>query len=519
MTLIGIAITVAYLYSTAVVFGLQGKTFFWELATLIDVMLIGHWVEMKSVLGASKALEQLAELIPKTAHVIQDDGVIEIEVDKLRKGQLILVKPGEKVPVDGVIVDGTSNLNESMLTGESKPASKSRGDQVIGGAINQTSALRIEVTGTGEETYLSKVITMVQEAQSKKSKTQKLADKAAFWLTLVALGVGTLTFIVWLVLGKELSFAMERMVTVMVISCPHALGLAVPLVAAISTSISAKNGLLIRNRTAFENSRNITTIIFDKTGTLTKGSHEVDKIVPIDKSVDQNDLLVIAAAIEQYSEHHISKGLMRKAKELDLKIPESSDFKYEAGIGVSGKLNNESFYVGGSKVLDKLEISYDAGETSDYAATIIYVVRVDQLLGYISFVDQIRESSSDAISTLQQEGINCLLLTGDNEAVAKSVATALNMKDYYAGVLPDQKQQKVIELQNQGQIVAMTGDGVNDAPALAQADVGIAIGSVPSDTQNRPEATIVAGGPRLGKPCGWAVAPRVSGLVFCERER
>ena len=475
MTLIAIAISAAYFYSVAVVFGLKGKTFFWELATLIDVMLVGHWLEMRSVLGASKALEALAELMPNEANLVHGDHIMKVKVSELKHGDVILIKPGEKVPADGLITEGQTDINESMLTGESKPVSKSTGDLAIGGAINGNGAIRVQVEGIGKETYLSKVIDMVKSAQQQKSKTQRLADVAAKWLTVIALVVGFGTFFVWLSLGQEFSFALERMVTVMVICCPHALGLAVPLVAAISTSVSAKNGLLIRNRTAFENSRKISTIVFDKTGTLTKGSHEVRRIVSLSDKYDQRALLTYTAAVESLSEHHISKGLAKKAKEEKLDLPEASDFEYHAGIGVSGTVNGKKVQSGGGVLIKNLEIKLP--EEEEEVETKVYTLIDGELIGYISFVDQIRETSYDAIKRLQDNGIKCSLLTGDNEKVAAYVAEELGLDNYMAQVLPNQKQDKIKELQNAGEFVAMTGDGVNDAPALAQSDVGIAIGS------------------------------------------
>jgi Cu2+-exporting ATPase len=476
MTLIGIAISAAYFYSVAVIFGFEGKTFFWELATLIDVMLVGHWIEMRSVLGASKALEALAALMPNEAHLVEGNETRIIQVVELKKGNIILIKPGEKVPADGRIVEGESQFNESMLTGESVPVSKSIDEEVIGGAINGTGVVKVEVKGTGEDSYLSKVIDLVQSAQKQKSKTQRLADVAAKWLTVVALVVGFGTFFTWLAMGKELAFAMERMVTVMVICCPHALGLAVPLVAAISTSMSAKNGLLIRNRTAFENARKITTIVFDKTGTLTKGSHEVTRIVPLKSGMTEEELLRIATAVESPSEHHISKGLSRKSKELGLTIPAVENFKYNAGVGVSGSVNGKQVQAGGYVLMEQLGLQAP-DDSDDGVETKIFTIIDDELVGFVTFADQIRESSYEAIQTLQKNGIKCSLLTGDNERVAASVAKELNLDDYMAGVLPDQKQEKIKELQAKGEFVAMTGDGVNDAPALAQADIGIAIGS------------------------------------------
>lgn len=476
MTLIAIAISAAYFYSVAVIFGLKGGTFFWELATLIDVMLIGHWLEMRSILGASKALEALAALMPNEANLVHGDHIMKVKVSELKPGDIILIKPGEKVPADGHITEGESDLDESMLTGESKPVHKTLEYQVIGGAINGNGAIRVQVQGTGEKSYLSKVISMVQTAQKQKSKTQRLADRAAKWLTLIALVVGFGTFFIWLAMGKEFAFALERMVTVMVICCPHALGLAVPLVAAISTSISAKNGLLIRNRTAFENARKITTIVFDKTGTLTKGSHEVTRIVSLSEEYSEKELLIYATAVESSSEHHISKGLSRKAKSENITIPKVEEFKYNAGIGVSGLVNDKKVEAGGYLLLQKLTIPSPEDENKS-VETKIFIVINGKLVGFITFEDQIRESSYGAIKTLQENGIKCSLLTGDNEKAAAHVAKELGLDDYMAEVLPDQKQEKIKALQSNGEFVAMTGDGVNDAPALAQSDVGIAIGS------------------------------------------
>lgn len=477
MTLIALAITVAYVYSSAIVFGLEGMDFFWELATLIDIMLVGHWIEMKSVLGASKALELLVSMMPSEANRIKPDGSTEkVKLEELEKGDFIQIKPGEKIPADGTITEGESHLNESMITGESKPVKKAKGDKVIGGAVNGNGTLRVKVESTGKDSYLNKVITMVQDAQKTKSKTQHLADRAAKWLTYVALTVGFGTLAVWLSLGADFQFALERMVTVMVISCPHALGLAIPLVVAISTAVSAQNGLLIRNRTAFENSRNISMIIFDKTGTLTKGSHEVTRLVPTREALTETELLRLATAVEQHSEHHISKGLQRKAKEEGVAVPSAENFKYEPGVGVKAIVEGRELQAGGEGLLKQLGMEAPADEGSA-AETKIFIFADGKMLGYVTFADQIRESSYHAIKTLHENGIKTLLLTGDVEVVAKAVADELGMDQYLAGVLPHEKQEKVKELQAQGEFVAMTGDGVNDAPALAQADVGIAVGS------------------------------------------
>ncbi|GGG15808.1 copper-translocating P-type ATPase [Pontibacter amylolyticus] len=477
MTLIGVAITVAYLYSSAIVFGLEGMDFFWELATLIVIMLLGHWIEMKSVLGASKALELLVSMMPAEAMLIRDGETVRVRIEELQKGDLILVKPGEKVPADGVVEDGESHLNESMLTGESKPVKKTIDDKVIGGSVNGNGALRVRVEHTGKESYLNKVIKLVQDAQKTKSDTQRLADRAAKWLTYVALTAGFGTFAVWLLLGQDLAFALERMVTVMVISCPHALGLAVPLVVAISTAVSANNGLLIRNRTAFENARLITTVIFDKTGTLTQGSHEIAAVVTFDKTVDEREMLRLAAAVEQNSEHFIAQGILRRVKKQGITVPPAQSFNYLPGKGLEGMVEGRDVKVVGPNYLREFNIQVPASEAEEGVETVVYVLTDERPVGYITMRDQIREESAEAIRVLKANGIKNLLLTGDNERVAKSVSDKLQMDGFLANVLPHQKQEKVKELQAKGEFVAMTGDGVNDAPALAQADVGIAVGS------------------------------------------
>jgi Cu2+-exporting ATPase len=479
MTLVAVAITTAYVYSVAVVFGLEGMDFFWELATLIDIMLIGHWLEMKSQMAASKALESLVALLPSMVHVEKDGQVTDIPLNDLRSGDILLVKPGEKVAADGVVVEGSSYVNESMLTGESVPVQKQKDDQVIGGAINADGVLKVQVTGTGSESYLQKVISMVKTAQSAKSNTQNLADKVAKWLTLVSITVGVVTFIVWYSNGQDLAFALERMVTVMVTSCPHALGVAIPLVIAISTTLSATHGLLIRNRTAFENARNLTTIIFDKTGTLTKGSHEIQQIIPIDERFSADQILQYAAAVQQNSEHHIAHGVIRKLKEKGLELWSSADFNYMQGMGVTGTVNDQKVVAAGPNYFKQENIPVPAiPDRVDQALETVNFVLIDgKLAGLITFADHIRESAAQAVAELRSMGIKTFLLTGDNGKIAEAVSKKLNMDGYLANVLPHEKQDKVKEFQSKGEIVAMTGDGVNDAPALAQADVGIAIGS------------------------------------------
>lgn len=476
MTLIGVAITVAWAYSVAITFGLPGMDFYWEMATLIDIMLIGHYFEMKSVMGASRSLELLVKMMPSTAHHIKDGHIHDMPVSDLKIGDMVMVKPGEKIPVDGMVTEGESYVDESMLTGESKPVKKEKDSRVIGGAVNSNGSLTIKVLSTGKDSYLNKVVKLVEDAQRVKSNTQNFADRAAKILTFVALGGGVITLVVWLLLGFPFVFALERMVTVMVISCPHALGLAVPLVVAISTSIAAQKGLLIRNRTAFENARLITTIIFDKTGTLTKGSHELQEVKVLNKNFDEKELLRLASGIEQHSEHYIATGLMRKVKELRIAIPKSENFNYLPGKGLEGTVEGKEIKVVGPNYMKEQNISIS--ETNDeFTGTMVYVLVDKSVAGYFTFSDQIRESSLEAIQTLKESGIKNLLLTGDNEKVAKKVSDELKMDGYLANVLPHEKLDKVKELQQKGEYVAMTGDGVNDAPALAQADVGIAVGS------------------------------------------
>lgn len=476
MTLIGIAITVAWAYSVAITFGLQGMDFYWEMATLIDIMLIGHYFEMKSVMGASRSLELLVQMMPSTAHHVVNGQIHDMPVSHLKIGDFVLIKPGEKVPVDGLVTEGGSYVDESMLTGESKPVKKEKDSKVIGGAVNSNGSLTIKVLSTGTDSYLNKVVKLVEDAQKIKSKTQNFADRAAKILTWVAIGGGVLTLVVWLWLGFPFVFALERMVTVMVISCPHALGLAVPLVVAISTSISAQKGLLIRNRTAFENVRLITTIIFDKTGTLTKGSHELQEVKVLNPAFNDTELLRLASGIEQHSEHYIAAGLLRKVKELNIIIPKAENFNYLPGKGLEGIIEGKEIKVVGPNYLKEKNISSSENK-DEYTGTIVYILIEGNIAGYFTFSDQIRENSFEAIQILKNAGIKNLLLTGDNEKVAKKVSTELKMDGFLANVLPHDKLEKVKELQSKGEYIAMTGDGVNDAPALAQTDIGIAVGS------------------------------------------
>ncbi|GHE75313.1 copper-translocating P-type ATPase [Roseivirga thermotolerans] len=477
MTLIAIAITTAWAYSTAVVFGLEGKIFYWELVSLIAIMLLGHWLEMKSVMGASKALQKLAELMPDHAHRITDDDIEDVKTTQLQKGDLILVKPGEKIPADGTVKEGESELDESALTGESKPITIGPGQEVKGGAVNLDGSLRIEVLSTGEESYLNRVIKLVGDAQQVKSKTQTLANKAAGILAYVAIIAGAITLLVWWQLSdKDFSFALERMVTVMIITCPHALGLAVPLVSAISTAISAKNGLLIRNKSAFESARKIDTVVFDKTGTLTKGEFEVQTLKVTDNSLSNEELLAIAYALEQESEHPIARGIVKEAKKQSVKAVKVTDFSAQKGKGVEARIEGIKHAIVSPGYLKENNIDMP-NEATEQKGTIVFVIRENSLLGYVALDDTIREESYQAIEELKSKDIEVLMATGDNENTAKQVAEAIGLDGYHSGVLPHEKSEIIERLQKDGKFVAMTGDGVNDAPALAKANVGIAIGS------------------------------------------
>ena len=478
MTLIAVAITTAYLYSSAVVFGLSGKIFFWELVTLVDIMLLGHWIEMKSIMGASRALEELARLMPSDAHKLMPDGSIkDVPLGELKMADRVIIKPGEKIPADGEVVDGETSVNEAMLTGESKPVSKKAGAKVIGGSINGEGSITVEVKKTGKDSFLSQVIELVKEAQESKSKTQDLANRAALWLTIIALTVGSITLFIWLVvMNKDFAFALERTVTVMVITCPHALGLAVPLVVAVSTAISAKNGLLIRNRAAFERARNIQAIIFDKTGTLTQGKFGVTDTITFSNDIDEKLLLKYVASVEVHSEHPIAKGIVFSSKETF----SVEGFRAIPGKGAQAKVNSRDVKVVSPGYLREQNIPVTderVDKLFSQGKTVVFVMIDGKLCGAIALADIIRPESKKAILMLKEMGIKCMMLTGDNKQVAKWVSEEIGLDEYFAEVLPQEKVTKVKEVQSRGLVVAMTGDGVNDAPALAQADVGIAIGA------------------------------------------
>jgi P-type Cu2+ transporter len=478
MTLIAVAITVAYAYSAGVTFGLTGMDFFWELATLIDIMLLGHWIEMRSVLGASRALEELSKLMPTEAHLLSDGDTVDVNVEQLKVGDRVLVRPGEKVPIDGAVIDGTSSVNEAMLTGESVPVSKEKGDEVIGGSLNGEGSLLIEVGKTGKDTYVNQVIELVRRAQESKSRTQDLANRAALYLTIIALTTGAITFLVWQYLLSDVLFSLERSVTVMVITCPHALGLAVPLVVAVSTSIAAASGLLIRNREAFERARKIQAVVFDKTGTLTEGRFGVMETRAFNGE-DEEAILRLVASLELSSEHPIAQGIVRSARERGLELAPAKDFRSIPGKGVEGTVEGRRLKVVSPGYLREAGINIP-GRNSDgdekKGRTVVYLLENDQVSGTIALADVIREESREAIRRLKSMGLKCIMLTGDNSHVAEWVTEELGLDDFFAEVLPHEKSEKIKQVQIDN-VVAMVGDGVNDAPALAQADVGIAIGA------------------------------------------
>ncbi len=469
MTLIGTAISVAFFYSLASSLT-GGKDFFWELATLIDVMLLGHWIEMRSVMRASRALEELAKLIPSTAHVIRKGKIVDVPTSSLKPGDLVIVKPGERIPADGEVVEGRSSVDESLLTGESVPVQKEKGDKVIGGSVNGTGSITVRIERTGKETYLSQVIALVRRAQESKSKTQELADRAAALLFYAALASGTVTFVVW-ALYKGLSYAVERSVTVLVIACPHALGLAIPLVVAISTSMTAKKGALIRNKQAFEQLRNADVIVFDKTGTLTEGKFGVTEIR---SEAPEEDVLKLAAAVEQRSEHAIARAIVEEALERGIRIPEVKEYKTIPGKGAVGKVGRKRVYVGGPELLRSIGLKASHGHEN---GTVVYVVTGKRILGTIVLSDRIRPEARKVVKECKELGMKVYMITGDNKSIAEKVARTLGVDKAYARVLPEEKAAIIKEIKKTARTVVMVGDGINDAPALVTADVGIAIGT------------------------------------------
>lgn len=479
MTLIALAIIVAYVYSAATVFGVQGSDFFWELASLIVIMLLGHWIEMRSVMGASKALEELARLMPENAHMIMDNGeTMDMPVSSLKTGQAVLVKPGEKIPIDGVVYEGGSEVNEAMITGEAVPVEKGKGDEVIGGSVNGDGILKFKVSHVGDETFLSQVIRLVRDAQASKSNTQRLADRAAKWLFYIALVTGVITFVSWMSIEGNLNFAVTRAVTVIIICCPHALGLAMPLVTSVSTSLAAKNGLLIRNRAAFENARNLDTVVFDKTGTLTEGSFGVTDIQA--DCVSQDELLAIAASVEANSEHPIARGIVEAGKDRKLASLRVTDYQNLTGEGLRASVDGQPVKIVSPGYVKREGIAFDEKAYSSLAKegkTVVFILRDNKLLGFIALSDVVRPTAKEAVDELKQMDVTSIMLTGDNQRAADYAAQQLDISKVFAEVLPGDKASKIDALHRDGRRVAMTGDGVNDAPSLAKADLGIAIGA------------------------------------------
>ncbi|NYT01356.1 MAG: heavy metal translocating P-type ATPase, partial [Methanosarcinales archaeon] len=491
------AISAAFFYSSAVVFGLRGEVFFWELATLIDIMLLGHWIEMRSVLGASRALEELIKIMPSEAHLIKDGQTLDVKVDTLKPGDRVLVKPGEKIPVDGSVIEGGTSVNESMLTGESKPVTKRVHDNVIGGSINKEGSISVEVQKIGSETYLSQVIELVKKAQESKSKTQDLADNAARWLTIISLSVGAITFAAWLYFSKDSAFAVERAVTVMVISCPHALGLAVPLVVAVSTSLAAKAGLLIRDRSAFEQAKDLQAVVFDKTGTLTEGKFGVTDVVTL-AELNEAEILRMTTSLEANSEHPIAAGIVSSSKEKGVELIHIHEFKAIPGKGIEGQVEGKSWMVVSPGYLREngIELKDERLEKlAQQGKTVVFLLKEKKPVGAIALADIIRKESREAIDKLKSMNIKCMMLTGDNRFVARWVAEDLGLDDFFAEVLPHEKAQAIKNVQKD-YVVAMVGDGVNDAPALVQANVGIAIGAGTDVAVESADIVLVRNDPR-----------------------
>jgi Cu2+-exporting ATPase len=501
MTLISLAITVAFLYSVAVTFGWEGEALWWELATLVTIMVLGHWIEMRSIGQAQGALKELAKLLPDMAVRVTEDGTEEVPVSALRDGDMVLVRPGASVPADGVVAEGRSAVNESMLTGESKPVDKKPGSEVVAGTVNGSGSLRVEVTGTGDQTALAGIMRLVEEAQSSRSRAQALADRAAFFLTVVAIGAGALTLTTWLIIGDDSAFAIQRLVAVLVIACPHALGLAVPLVVAISTMLGARNGLLVRDRRGLEEAKDLDAVVFDKTGTLTLGEFGVVSVATVDR-ISEEEALRMAAGVEQDSEHTIAQGIVKEARDRELVIPPATGFEAIPGHGVVAEVEGRELRMGGPALLRKLEPSVasairSAGEESERRGqTTVYLIEDGETIAVFGLADKVREESRAAVDALHALGIEVVMLTGDARAVADAVAEELGIDTVFAEVLPEQKVEKIRALQSQGKRVAMVGDGVNDAPALVAADVGVAIGAGTDVAVEAGDVVLVRSDPR-----------------------
>ena len=491
MTLVGTALSVAFFYSSLTLLR-GGEDFFWELATLVDLMLLGHWMEAKSLLGASRALEKLAKLMPVQAHLLVGEEIREVAVSELKKGDLVLVRPGEKVPSDGRVVDGLSSVNEALLTGESRPVPKRPGDRVIGGSLNLEGALKVEIEKTGEESYVGRVMEMVRRAQESKSRTQELADRAAALLFYVALGVALLSSLYWYLSGRP-SFAFERAVTVMVVACPHALGLAIPLVVSLSTSLTARRGILVRERRAFENLRKVGVVVFDKTGTLTSGTLEVSDYLSL---LPEGELLSLTAGVEKNSEHPIARALVEFAERKGVKVPEAEDFQALPGRGARARVLEKEVWVGGATLLRERGVEPPEEKEEWRGKTVVHVVVEGKPAGSFALSDRVREESKEAVERLKEKGMKVMMITGDGEEAAREVARELGIEEYRAQASPEEKAAWIEELRKRGETVAMVGDGVNDAPALVAADVGIAIGAGTDVAVESADLVLVRNDPR-----------------------
>ncbi|WP_349264131.1 heavy metal translocating P-type ATPase [Longimicrobium sp.] len=501
MTLISLAITVAFVFSAAVTLGFPGMPLWEELATLVTIMVLGHWIEMRSISQAQGAVRELAKLLPSMAVRVKGESTEEVPIAELRDGDVVLVRPGASVPADGVVRQGSSPVNEAMITGESRPVTKAEGAQVIAGTVNGSGSLRVEVTGTGERTALAGIMRLVEQAQTSKSRAQALADRAAFVLTLVALGAGAVTLVAWLALGAEPAYAVERTVTTLVIACPHALGLAIPLVIAISTTLGARNGLLIRDRRGLEEARNVTSVVFDKTGTLTLGEFRVVDIATVD-GLSADEALRLAAAVEADSEHRVAEGIVKTAEERGLRGASASEFQAIPGHGVRARVDGRELHMGGPALLRMLKadptpaVRSAAERAAERGQAAIYLVQEGTVVAAFAIADAIRPESREAVERLHQRGIEVVMMTGDARPVAEAVALELGIDTVFAEVLPEQKAEKVKELQKQGKRVAMVGDGVNDAPALVTSDVGIAIGAGTDVAVEAGDVVLVRSDPR-----------------------
>jgi Cu2+-exporting ATPase len=501
MTLISLAITVSFLFSIAVTLGFPGMDLWWELATLVTIMILGHWIEMRSISQAQGALKKLAKLLPDTAVRIRGDSTEDVPASELRQGDLLLIRPGAGVPADGVVRDGQSEINEAMITGESRPVPKRRGDKVIAGTVNAAGSLRVEVTSIGEQTALAGIMRLVAQAQSSRSRAQALADRAAYYLTIIAVGTAVLTFVAWSIAGRDASFIIERVVTVLVIACPHALGLAIPLVVAISTTLGARSGLLIRDRRGLEDARKVNAVIFDKTGTLTRGEFRVVEITT-SGALSQDEALALAAAVEHDSEHTIAQGIVKSAEERRLSIPRGEGFQSIPGVGVQAIVGRRQLTVGGPALLrarnieptEAIRAAIEKAAARGEAA--ITMLEGSEAIAVFAVADAVRAESSDAVRRLHEMRLEVIMMTGDALAVAHGVADTLGIDTVYAEVLPEQKASKVEELQRRGKLVAMVGDGVNDAPALLTADVGIAIGAGTDVAVEAGDVVLVRSDPR-----------------------